>query len=551
MKVEVNFKKKYFYFLFSLVILFGGIFLISAYASPVTGVGHDPSEIDWSQIISSMKITSLTLNGVTKTAWPTGGSSTCISPSYDPLVTPGITGLNVQQVVANRGGNAGAETMCVRLDNGQVKCTGANTEGQLGLGTDLTERQMFNLVVDLHGVTNLVDMGRLSYCAILNSSYAGSGNPSYTGGLKCWGYNGFGNLGIGSTLRSNHPQSVIETGGNVLDNVIQVEGNVINNNYEYSCALTSDATGNLYCWGYNGNGQLGVGDFDSRTRATQLTFFNSLSVKNISVAGYDSGGYTCAIVGSNREVYCWGYNGNGQLGIGDTTRRETPVQVPGITDVKEIETISDIGTTCAIVGTNRELYCWGYNGRGDVGIGTISQSETLPRQVSGLINVAKVKMYGTGSEVSICALESDGELYCWGYGGNGQLGSADYLDKTIPTRVVGISNVKDVDGWSYYVYGTTCAIVGDAREVYCWGYNGNGLVGQGVGGATQYNTPQKVIGLEGLISNSISCGGGSGGGGHCAVLLNDNSIKVWGYNNQGQLGLNETSTAQTVAVSPL
>jgi len=329
-----------------------------------------------------------------------------------------------------------------------------------------------------------------------------------------------------------------------LEDVEKIVGKEMHNAYQSVCALTSESEGNLYCWGYNGYGQLGVGDTSSRSKATNVPGFGLLSVKDVFVGGHSSGGFSCAIVGDSREVYCWGYNGYGQLGVGDKVKKTVPQKVAGLSDVNSLElSHSDYGTSCAIVGDSREVYCWGYNGYGQLGVGD-KVAKTVPQKIEGINNVLKLNSIGSGTTTSYCALKTDGSLYCWGYNGYGRLGVGDNLYKTIPTAVADLNNVKDIDGYGYGTYGHYCAIVGDSREVYCWGYNGYGQLGQGSSGNSYYNSPQKVLGLDGKIVENISCGGYHAGN-ICSAILSDKTMRVWGYNGYGNLGTGDTLNKYT------
>jgi alpha-tubulin suppressor-like RCC1 family protein len=130
------------------------------------------------------------------------------------------------------------------------------------------------------------------------------------GTLQCWGYNGYGNLGDGTTKSS----STLVTA--TLSSVIAVavgEG--------HTCALTT--AGAVECIGYNSNGQLGNGktSFSATTTWQVAIASGAIGV----AAGYS---HTCALMASGK-VYCWGANGNGQLGDGTNIQRTSPVLVSG------------------------------------------------------------------------------------------------------------------------------------------------------------------------------------------------------------------------------
>ncbi len=539
MKIEVNVKKNYFVLLFSISIILVGVLTIGALTvGEAPNPGHLISDI--SPINGCMTNGFLKWSGTNWICELIEGSGWM--PGSFNTESPGLANLGVVSLAPFRGGTDAQGGMCVLLDTGQVKCAGSNGYGQLGTG-DFDAKNEFQLVVDLNNVTKLVNTGRLSTCAIV-----GTGDDAK---IKCWGYNYYGQLGIGSYTNANYPQFVIKEDGNVLTGVVDVMGMYENYAFEYVCALTNEATGNLYCWGYNGYGQLGIGSTEQKNKAQKVTTFNSLSVKNISTGGYASGGFACAIAGEARDLYCWGYNGYGQLGVGDAVSRSVPTKISLITNVQSVEAgHDDYGSTCAIVGGNNEVYCWGYNGYGQVGVGDTTAKYSP--QKTELSNIRKLNSIGSWTCSTWCALGFNEELYCWGYNGYGQVGVGSTTSNIYsPVKVMG--DVEDIGGWGfsydpYYSVGTNCAIKTDG-SVYCWGYNGHGGVAQGSTGAGYYTLPQEVIGLEGKVITKIACGGHGYQGEFCSALLSDKSVKVWGYNAYGQLGTGDGLT-KYVATSP-
>ncbi|MBM7367249.1 serine/threonine-protein kinase [Gordonia hydrophobica] len=206
-------------------------------------------------------------------------------------------------------------------------------------------------------------------------------------------------------------------------------------------------------------------------------------------------GTSCAV--KDKELFCWGSNSVGQVGDGSTTDRKTPVKVPGLTDVSAV----DIGsyraksdkyltTTCAVA--EGDVYCWGSNYYSQVG----DRSETerhAPAKVSGLPKVtAVVTDYG-----STCAITEEKELYCWGNGEVGQLGTGNTATRVPePAKINDLTGVKSVDGGG----GAFCAVDG-SDELYCWGSNFSGQLGDGT--TQQRNTPVKVQSLTGVTSASL------------------------------------------------
>ena len=141
--------------------------------------------------------------------------------------------------------------------------------------------------------------------------------------VECWGYNGEGELGDGTTTDSATPVQVKDVAGTgTLSNVTQISAG-----YSHTCALLTG--GAVECWGYNYNGQLGNGTTtDSATPVQVKDVAGTGTLSNVTQISA-GGSHTCALLSDN-TVECWGYNGEGELGNGETADRTTPVSVIGI-----------------------------------------------------------------------------------------------------------------------------------------------------------------------------------------------------------------------------
>jgi hypothetical protein len=203
---------------------------------------------------------------------------------------------------------AGEGHTCALLaSTGGVQCWGQNTYGQLGDGTT-TDRLVPTSVVGLSSSVAAIAAGPANTCALLAS-----------GGVQCWGSNGNGQVGDGTTT----PHLLVPT------TVVGLSSSVaaIAAGQYHMCALLA-STGGMQCWGLNNYGQLGVG---TTTNWPGAQFVPPTSVVGLStsVAVIATGvGHTCALLASSsRGVQCWGYNANGQLGDGTTTQRLVPNSV--------------------------------------------------------------------------------------------------------------------------------------------------------------------------------------------------------------------------------
>jgi len=426
----------------------------------------------------------------------------------DGTTTKRVTPVDVSGLTSGVSAIAtGGSHTCALTTTGSVKCWGRNFYGQLGDGTT-TDRFT---PVDVSGLTSGVSAiaaGGSHTCALTT-----------TGGVKCWGYNSFGQLGDGTTTSSATPVDVSGLTSGV--SAIAAGDN-------HTCALTT--TGGVKCWGDNFYGQLGDGTAPTNS-STPVDVSGLTSGVSAIAAG---GSHTCALT-TTGGVKCWGDNLFGQLGDGTITDRSTPVDVSGLTSGVSAIAVGDYHT-CALTTTGG-VKCWGDNSSGQLGDGTITSSST-PVDVSGLTSGVSAIAAG-GSHT--CALTTTGGVKCWGNNSSGQLG-----DGTAPTNS---STPVDASGLTSGVSAIaagnshTCALT-TTGGVKCWGYNSSGQLGDGT--TTKRVTPVAVSGLTSGVS-AIAAGNS-----HTCALTTTGGVKCWGDNVYGQLGDGTTTGSATpVAVSGL
>ncbi len=263
-----------------------------------------------------------------------------------------------------------------------------------------------------------------------------------SGGIKCWGNNGFGQLGDGTTSNCNTPVDVTGlTGG-----VTAIAAGIYN-----TCALVSDS--GVKCWGFNKEGQLGNGTTTDSSTPVDVTGLTS-GVTAIALNGF----YACALV-SGGGVKCWGNDASGQLGDGKTTNSNTPVAVAGLASGVTAIT-AGISYACALV-SGGGVKCWGSNASGQLGDGTTVPHTALV-DVAGL--ASGVKAIAAGG-AHTCAIVSGGGVKCWGINSTGQLGNGTTNNSSTPVDVAGLaSGVTAITAGQYH----TCAIVAGGG-MKCWG----------------------------------------------------------------------------------
>ncbi len=333
-----------------------------------------------------------------------------------------------------------------------------------------------------------------------------------SGGVKCWGRNGSGELGDGTNTDSTTPVDVI----GLESGVIAVTTGVV-----HTCALM--ANGGVKCWGGNGNGQLGDGTQTSHIAPADVVGLIS-EVVAISAGSY----YNCALMATG-GVKCWGSNSDGQLGDASYTDRLTPVDVEGLTGVAVIA--AGLAHTCAVTN-NGGVKCWGHNAYGELGDGSTRRSK-IPVDVNGLSS--GVVSVDVGSRHT-CALTASEVVKCWGWNYYGQLGDGTRQDSTLPVDVVGLSSaVTAITIGSSH----TCALT-TTGAAKCWGYNYYGQLGDST--TTNHSRPVDVSGLSSGVA-VISAGDAS----TCAVIIGG-VVKCWGSNSNGQLGIGTSGGRSTLPV---
>jgi hypothetical protein len=194
---------------------------------------------------------------------------------------------------------------------------------------------------------------------------------------------------------------------------------------QHSCALLSGGT--VRCWGYNGNGELGIGTTTGPNNTPAAAVSGLSGVTAISSGDHD---HTCALL-SGGTVECWGYNGYGELGTNTTTSSSTPVAVSGLSGIVAIG--ARAYHSCA-VSSSRAVQCWGDNSNGELGNGTTTNSST-PVQASAVAGAVAVH----GGIRYTCALLSTGPVECWGLNTSGQLGNGTTTNSSIAVQAMNLA----------------------------------------------------------------------------------------------------------------
>jgi alpha-tubulin suppressor-like RCC1 family protein len=336
---------------------------------------------------------------------------------------------------------------------------------------------------------------------------------SSTGQAYCWGKGGNGQLGNDTIISTITPSLV--SGGLTFSS--------ISVGFQHTCALTT--AGAAYCWGNDFRGQLGDGATTLGSR-TPSPVSGGYTFSSIS-AGRE---HTCAVTTAG-AAYCWGFDEYGQLGDDALTATGSSSATPS--PVSGGYTFSSISAgrfhTCGlnVVG---KAYCWGEDSSGQLGDDTLTTDSTTPTPVDGGYVFSSI----SAGDLHSCAVTTAGAAYCWGSDFSGQLGNGAVPSVALiaPSAVSGGHTFSSVEAGSNH----TCALT-TAGLAYCWGADTDGQLGDG---ATTTGATEPSAVANGSTYSSLTAGGSHG----CGVTTAGVAY-CWGADTDGQLGDGTTSTGTT------
>jgi len=297
--------------------------------------------------------------------------------------------------------------------------------------------------------------------------------------------------------------------------------------WDFTCA--AGQTTNLpYCWGANTYSQLGEGTQTARSRPTQLAG-GLLQLTQVS----GGSGFACGLA-TTGAAYCWGNNWYGQLGIdtADVNQHATPEAVVGGHTFQQIS--AGFGHVCAL-DTDGAVWCWGAQSEGSLGVGVDRTGYTHPLHVASLLRFTQIDVGGNTS----CALAESGDIWCWGYNGYGGVGN-NSTDARLwsPVQVDGGRSYTQVSVGTFH----TCGI--SAGAVYCWGRNVEAQLG--IGTTSPTSSPGSLVPVPALGALGLTRQVAAGNTHTCAVNGTGEAY-CWGTNTNGQLG-DLTTTLRTSGV---
>ena len=283
--------------------------------------------------------------------------------------------------------------------------------------------------------------------------------------------------------------------------------------------LAVDRFGNVYAWGNNGAGQLGDGT--TNPSLVPIAVPGLAGIVDVAAGDDTNMNGSSFAVRSDGVVFAWGYNGQGQLGLGNTNPGPmSPTQIPSFSGVLSVSAGEDFAVALKKDGT---VWAWGDNTDGQLGEGDNFPSSS-PLQVPGLSNIVKV----TAGVLQALALRADGAVFAWGFNNKGQIGNNSQIDSLVPVQVGGLPVAAiDIMGSLFESY----AALADG-SVYGWGENDRGEAGD----LTTVNPRLTPVRALGFLPRIVKLGRGNETGQAGQAHALDGRLWKWGGNLEGQLG---------------
>ena len=372
----------------------------------------------------------------------------------ESVSTPGMAVVPVISSVS-----AGAEHTCMVRD-ATVWCTGSNSRGQLGTGS-LTKTIAFSPSTMTNAV--MVDVAGTTSCAVRSDAT-----------VWCWGT-------IATSLDAVTAR-IVTTDSPVPVQIPLTNVRTVAVGTSHTCATQNDDT--VWCWGSNTWGQLGNNSILDSVLPVQARID---SVQSLDVGAE----HTCAVRRTN-SVWCWGSNGYHRLGL----RKKGPFLIPTyVPKVRATSVATGDAFTC-VIATNARVQCWGRNQFGQLAR-TAGSSRIAPHTTS----IKKPVALTAGSEFA-CAITEATTTWCWGRNRYGQLSNGSSIASSLPQKILTSTNIGSMTavaaGASH-----ACAIANTSGAMWCWGLGGQGQLGDGGSGPSGTRSIGAEIWPNGVRMKSI------------------------------------------------
>ncbi|WP_445341397.1 RCC1 domain-containing protein [Bifidobacterium sp. ESL0820] len=383
------------------------------------------------------------------------------------------------------------------------------------------------------------------------------------GNAYAWGDNNYGQLGNGTTSYSQATPVMVRKPDRSTYPDLPADFTYlqVSAGGDHSLALGSD--GYVYAWGWNTYGQLGDGTRDDKHAPVRVKTPDRKTYPDLpadfTYLQVSAGWMHSLALGSDGNVYAWGYNYYGQLGDGTGSSRYAPVRVktpdrktyPDLpADFTYLQVSAGAGHSLAL-GSDGNAYAWGRGTFGELGTTSYNNSNPVPVRVRDPANPTDTSKGLQATQVSAggdhsLAVGSDGYAYAWGFNYYGQLGNGttSYNNPNpVPVRV------RDPADTSKALQATQVSgdyhslAVSSGGYAYAWGHNSHGQLGNNSSGSNS-SVPVRVRdpASPGNASKGLQAAQVSAGGDHSLAVGSDGNVWAWGNNQYGQLGDGSTSS---------
>jgi alpha-tubulin suppressor-like RCC1 family protein len=426
--------------------------------------------------------------------------------------------------VANAVSDAGitatrnANSVLYVTTGGALFASGDNTNGQLGQGNTTT-------------YVSPVQVGTLTNWSKVILTNETSVALKTDGSLWAWGNNDYGQLGQGDTTNRSSP---IQVG--TLTTWANIEG------AGGSTWYATKTDGTMWSCGDNTSGALGIGYMSSASNSGVFQQVGQYTATNAAIGGSGTSPYySNYIIRPDGSLWSWSDNSSGQLGLGDTTNRSSPVQIGTLTTWSTIAA----GQKFAIARkTDNTLWGWGLGEQGQLGSGgfinanvTANISPLTAIATTGFSKIANSSSGDGGYYAG--GVKTNGTLWVWGQNPNGQLGTNDVVYRSFPVQ---LGTQTD---WAFFTAGAVSSFaIKTGGTLYAWGQNNYGSLGDGTTNAT--SSPIQI----GTLSNWAMVGV-SNGYVNSGAIKTDGTLWTWGCNLNGALGTTQNAGTTTGVSSPV
>ena len=431
-----------------------------------------------------------------------------------------VGGRSIKAITDGNGG--GLQVAAIEGSTGNIYVWGFN-----GSGVVDTQRLGDNTTTNRSSPVSVV--GGRSYSSVVTGNWAMAAIEASTGNAYCWGYGRIdGNLGDNTFNNRSSPVSVV--GGR--------SWSAITLNATQTTTALEASTGNIYCWGTGTNGTLGNNQV--AVVASPVSIFGGRSFSSFS--------FNYGIEGSTGNAYAWGLGTTGQLGDNTILSKSSPVSVVGGRSWKQL--FCAVGQY-AIEASTGNAYAWGAGAAGVLG-NNLTNNQSSPVSVVGGRSFSTISANWINSTGVIVALEaSTGRAYTWGGGSNGILGNNLTNNQSSPVSVVGGRSFSKImiSQMAFSQTGTCMlAIEGSTGNLYTWGSNNNGQLGDG--STNNRSSPVSVLGGRSFVAIGVAGNLVTANLSVCyAIEGSTGNVYAWGAATTGGLGNNtDLSSGSPVSV---